>query len=69
MGDSTSKGMNRWCSDPTNTKFKALPLFTAWGIWFARNDYIFKNRVILLCVQHGACPYSVDLNRLSWSSS
>jgi len=36
-GDSNSKGMNRWCNDLTNKKFKALTFLTAWGIWFARN--------------------------------
>jgi len=33
-----------WISDRDTARFRALPCILTWGIWIARNRYIFKNK-------------------------
>lgn len=41
------EGWHNWCIDPGLRKFRALPLLVIWGVWLARNQYIFSDKVCL----------------------
>lgn len=43
-GESINEALLLWCSSREFKDIQAFPLIISWGIWLAKNQYIFNDR-------------------------
>ena len=53
-GTSILEGWHSWCTNPSLWNCRAIPLLIIWGVWLARNQIIFSDKV---------CPPGITMTK------